>query len=313
MILVLLIGGLALLASTPLWGSMRRIHPAHRARLLGAGLVTGFVLIESGLVLWATPALLDAMSLAELAAACRRMLGGLVPGGRVGGMAAAAVLVWTTTAALVGLGRVVRSQRRYRVEPTLARAERRETHELVVLPTIQPFAYAVGGRRPQIVLTRGVVDRFPAEYVEAIMAHEMAHVRNRHHRFLMLSSGVLAAFGWIPPVRSGVDHLHLALERWADEEAAATVPDGRSSVRGAVLAMAVSMAAAVGVTGFGGPETIAERAKALAGGAPRRSPVTVTGLYAGLGALVVLAWASVGWATHPVAVAVINFGRCCHL
>lgn len=93
---------------------------------------------------------------------------------------------------------------------------------LVFVDDAVPHAYAVGGRHPHIVISRGLVSALGAAERRAVLAHETAHLRYRHHahlRVLRLTAALNPLL--VPFVRAGV----LAVERWADEETAVRVGD----------------------------------------------------------------------------------------
>ena len=312
-IIGLMLVGVAVLLSLGRWDSRPLWHPAIQARLLAVGIVSGFVLVEAGLWLWATPVMFEMVGRSDLAAECLEMLGGEVPWGRAGGMAALVAAAALTLRAGSGLIRAWRTQRRYRVERGLRSTHRGTTHDLVVLPTSQPFAYAVAGRPAQVVLTQGLIDQLPASCVNAITAHETVHLRNHHHRFLLIASAVCAALGWMPSVLRGVVQLRLALERWADEEAAHLVHQGRDGIRLALLAMANALTSPPGVAAFGGPATIAARLRALDSDPPPSAGSGLAAGYAAAGLLISGTVGVAGWAGHGLVMALADFSRCCHL
>jgi hypothetical protein len=93
---------------------------------------------------------------------------------------------------------------------------------LVFVDDITPHAYALGGRRPRIVLSRGLLRTLGGAERRAVLSHEAAHLRHRHHlhlRVLRLAAAVHPCLR--PCVPAGV----LAVERWADEETAANLGD----------------------------------------------------------------------------------------
>jgi hypothetical protein len=94
--------------------------------------------------------------------------------------------------------------------------------QLVVLPTDTPTAYAVPGRPGQIVVSAGMLRRLDADERRVLLAHERAHLRGRHHRYLRVVDLATAAVPVLDPLRRRV---RFATERWADEEAAAAVGD----------------------------------------------------------------------------------------
>ncbi|WP_260635684.1 M56 family metallopeptidase [Streptomyces angustmyceticus] len=138
--------------------------------------------------------------------------------------AAAALL----TAAALG---AVRHARRHH---TALRAARRATGahptagDLCVLPDDAPDAYALPGRPGRVVVTAGMLRALPPDEREALFAHERAHLAGRHHLFLLTTALAAACH---PLLRSLRAPLAYALERWADESAAARVGDRRLTAR----------------------------------------------------------------------------------
>ncbi len=131
-----------------------------------------------------------------------------------------------------------------------------------------PHAYAVGGRRPRIVVSSGLMRSLGAGERRAVLAHEAAHLRRRHHvhlRVLRLAAAVHPVLR--PAVRAGV----LAVERWADEEAARSLGDrtlvARSLLRAALAGNGAS--APAGVLAHSTSGDVSRRVAALLAAPPR--------------------------------------------
>jgi hypothetical protein len=99
-----------------------------------------------------------------------------------------------------------------------------------------PHAYAVGGRHPHIVVSRGLMRTLSGPERRAVLAHETAHVNHHHHRYLL---AVRLSAALYPMLRPSVPVAVLAVERWADEETAASVGD-RTLVARALLRAALA-------------------------------------------------------------------------
>lgn len=260
---VLLAGGLALLA---LPGACRRVGrtlpPPEWARLCLFALVAGTVVVQVALVLYAAPTVLGTLGLHAAATACTHLLGDFAPGGRPAGWTAAGAVTATSVLACFAVQRARRAHRAVRVEPGLGRHSAGGDYDVVVLPTAAPVAVSVAGRPGQILLSEGLAAGLPPEQVAAVIRHEAAHLRHRHHRHLLLATVLEHAFAVFPPVRRSTGALRLALERWADEEAGGGA-EPRRAVRAALLnvtgALVTPPAAA-----FSPVETVAERLDALA-------------------------------------------------
>lgn len=105
----------------------------------------------------------------------------------------------------------------------------RENHrggvEIVDAP--RPLAYAVPGRGGLIIVSRALVQLLEDRERSAVLAHEAAHVRHRHDRFLLVAAlGSAVGLGGVlgKPLRH-------ACERWADEEAARHVGSRKAVAR----------------------------------------------------------------------------------
>lgn len=107
---------------------------------------------------------------------------------------------------------------------------------LVFVDDDQPHAYAVGGRRPRIVISRGLLRSLEPAERRALLSHETAHVRHRHHLHLLVLR-LAAAIN--PLLRPFVPAGALTVERWADEETAVAVGD-RTLVAKALLRAALA-------------------------------------------------------------------------
>ena len=61
-------------------------------------------------------------------------------------------------------------------------AQHDERMRILQHPT--PTAYCIPGRQSRVVLSQGVLDALPADQLEAVVAHEDAHLRGRHDLLL---------------------------------------------------------------------------------------------------------------------------------
>lgn len=91
----------------------------------------------------------------------------------------------------------------------------------VVLADADVDAYALPGRPGRIVVTRGMLRVLSVDERRALLAHERAHLRHRHHRHVtaaVMAAAVNPLLGRLPAAMA------FSIERWADEDAARTVP-----------------------------------------------------------------------------------------
>ncbi|MEW2520006.1 M56 family metallopeptidase [Actinacidiphila alni] len=132
----------------------------------------------------------------------------------------------------VVLTALVRTARRHLVLASRARREAvaagTAAGDLTVLQDPGPDAYALPGRPGRIVVTTGMLRALGADEREALLAHERAHLAGRHHLFL---AAFALARSCHPALRALRGPLSYALERWADEAAAAAVGDRRLAAR----------------------------------------------------------------------------------
>jgi len=152
------------------------------------------------------------------------------------------LLVIATLGRLVGCGaagaRDARRVRRAQFE-RLALAGRRlrgdHGEDLVLLADDRPAAYCLpgtGGGRGTIVISSGALDLLADDQLRLVLAHERAHLRQRHHLATRLSVSLTCAFGWVPLFRLAAREVPLLLEMAADDQAMRTAgSDAAASAR----------------------------------------------------------------------------------
>jgi Zn-dependent protease with chaperone function len=176
----------------------------------------------------------------------------LPPGvGLVGGLIAALLMCSATVHSV----RVTMRARR----SSTAGAALPSASGLVLVDDSSVFAYAIPGRNPRIVASSGMLRSLSGSQRRALLAHEQAHLRHRHHVYVQLGRLAAAANPLMRPVSRAID---LAVERWADESAARAVGDPVTVAR-AVAAAALARTA-VPADALGGAQTgVVERVHAL--------------------------------------------------
>lgn len=118
----------------------------------------------------------------------------------------------------VGFVRTVRLVRQHR--------ELRMDHEhpIHVAQSHKPYAVTLPGRAGQIVISTAMVDMLDDDERRIVVAHEEAHARYRHDRYLLTAELAAAA---LPPLRTLARRVNFSIERWADEAAVAVCGDRR--------------------------------------------------------------------------------------
>ena len=87
-----------------------------------------------------------------------------------------------------------------------------------------PLAYCLPGLRPRVVLSRGVLDLLREDEVRAVLAHEDAHVVQRHDLVVLPFAAFGTAFPRLRPVRTASDQVALLVEMLADDRATRSHP-----------------------------------------------------------------------------------------
>ncbi|MFC4048813.1 M48 family metalloprotease [Actinomadura syzygii] len=176
---------------------------------------------------------------------------------------------------LAGLGAAawtaVRWTRELRAARTAAAGEPLETDV--------PIAVAVPGRDGGVLLSRGLLSRLTTRELHVVFQHETSHLRHRHHRYL--AAGLLAA-AVLPPLGALRARLRLAVERWADEDAAEAVGD-RTLVARTIAKVALAQPLAAGPGAAFADSGVVQRVEALRGTAPAKNAVTGPLLFMGNG------------------------------
>ncbi|MFI7285032.1 M56 family metallopeptidase [Micromonospora chersina] len=103
------------------------------------------------------------------------------------------------------------------------------------IPHPTPLAYSLGGAGGMTVLATCTRD-LPADQLNAVMSHERAHLRERHHLLVSAVEGLASAVPWLPLTREAPAAVRLLVELRAD--AAAVRECGQAAVRGALLSFA---------------------------------------------------------------------------
>ncbi|WP_156094061.1 M56 family metallopeptidase [Lentzea aerocolonigenes] len=115
----------------------------------------------------------------------------------------------------------------------------------------QPLAYSVAGRPSFIVATTGLTDHLSDDQVAAVLAHERAHLRGRHHALTGLADAAASAMPFVPLMRQAPAAIRVLVEMAADSAAAAA--HGAETVRSALVRVATggSPAGALGMADNG--------------------------------------------------------------
>ena len=80
-------------------------------------------------------------------------------------------------------------------------------------------AYCLPGLRSAIVVSAGTLELLDAAELAAVLAHERAHLRERHDLVLLPFAALLRAFRWAPIARQAQRAVALLVEMHADDRA----------------------------------------------------------------------------------------------
>jgi Zn-dependent protease with chaperone function len=162
--------------------------------------------------------------LSQLIGACVRRLRALyaTPGGatvaELGLVLAGAVVARTALAAVGHVRAAGRQALRHahtaglvgHLEPALG---------AVVMEHPQPTAYCVAGRCPTVIVTTGAVAALDSGQLDAVLAHERAHLAGRHHALKAAARIGRQVFPLLPLLRDAEAHVARLVELHADDTA----------------------------------------------------------------------------------------------
>jgi hypothetical protein len=244
----LVLGPLLLLAISRT--TKRRVRPAWSAWGLAAGLVAiaGATLCGVAVLAWAAFARVPAIgdigewSSSNVERATRIPLGFSL----VAAVAGVAILVRLFKVSIVQASRVRETR------AVLDAVSISATGDVVEVDDDEPYAHAITGRRPRVLVSSGMLAALGPAGLEAVIAHERSHVRH-HHSWFGLAGIFAVAIN--PLLRWPARDLNFEIERWADEDAAVTT--GRAEMlealqRAAFARLAYLPGSPNGMIGFSG-------------------------------------------------------------
>ncbi|MBD8507623.1 M56 family metallopeptidase [Hoyosella sp. G463] len=200
---------------------------------------------RAALVLWQSIALAAVLSAFSSGLAIASML--LVPGpdGRPTTSPAAEIAVlglplWLLSVAVFALTVLIGARLAYSTVRVAVRTRRRRAHhrmlvdllskgdprlsryttaDLRVLEHAEPLAYCLPGMHQRVVVSEGALDSLSPVELEAILAHERAHLRARHDLVLEAFTAVHEAFPRVVRSKSALGSVRLLIELLADDAA----------------------------------------------------------------------------------------------
>lgn len=189
----------------------------------------------------ASPAMVPVDHLRGLLHACMKVIDGAVapPANAelrlLGAALAAAVAARVCSCALAGLWSDRRQRTRHAAVLQMVGRPGRG-FDAVVVDGAEPVAYCLPGRTGRIVLTTEALGRLSGDQLSAVLAHERAHLRGRHHLLLSGAQSLARAFPVVGLFALAAEHTARLVEMRADDAAARR--HGRRSVAEALIALA---------------------------------------------------------------------------
>jgi Zn-dependent protease with chaperone function len=102
----------------------------------------------------------------------------------------------------------------------------------------QPVAYCVAGPHPTVILTTAVLQALDPDQVDAVLAHERAHLASHHHRLLAIARIGRQVLPFLPLMRVAETQITRLVEMHADDAATAGRDAGPLATALVVLAAA---------------------------------------------------------------------------
>jgi bla regulator protein blaR1 len=129
-----------------------------------------------------------------------------------------AVVARTAVAAITHL-RAVRRHALQHAETARLVGRREPTLGAVLVDHAQPAAYCVAGPQPTVVVTTGALQALDPGQLDAVLAHERAHLAYHHHRLLAIARIASQVLPFIPLARDAAIQIARLIEMHADDAA----------------------------------------------------------------------------------------------
>lgn len=195
--------------------------------------VAGLVAVAVALGVASSAVSLTAPSAAALAQSCGRLLPELSPGGWL----ILAVLAVGAVAVARGLHSLlidIQVSRRYVASLRLGRTVSVDGVSLLVIEQASPLAFCAGFLHPRIYLSRGTIEQLEIAERQAVLAHELHHLRRRDPLRILVARSLAAALFFLPVLRCSSER-YAALGELAADEAAVRKTGDRGPLAAALL------------------------------------------------------------------------------
>lgn len=158
---------------------------------------------------------------------------------------------------------------------------------ILIVPDDVPYAFALPARHGGVTVSTGALRTLDADELAGVLAHERAHLRQRHHLLSAIVTTLATHLRWIPLVAAVADAVPTYLEVAADD--AARRRAGTTALAGALLKLGTPgpqspLGATVGALNATGPDRIRHL---VAPGSGRAGALPALAIGAHLGGLAV--------------------------
>ena len=109
----------------------------------------------------------------------------------------------------------------------------------------QPAAYCVAGPHPTVILTTAALRALDPDQLDAVLAHERAHLASHHHQLLAIARIGRQILPFVPLMRVADTQITRLVEMHADD--AATAGRGRGPLATALVVLAAAAGPAPGL------------------------------------------------------------------
>jgi Zn-dependent protease with chaperone function len=109
----------------------------------------------------------------------------------------------------------------------------------------QPAAYCVAGRQPTVILTTGALRSLDPDQLDAVLAHERAHLASHHHRLLAMARIARQVLPFVPLMREADAQGTRLAEMHADDSATRSRDPGPLAAALVILATPAGPASAL--------------------------------------------------------------------
>jgi Zn-dependent protease with chaperone function len=154
--------------------------------------------------------------------------------GALGALVALGIIARITWSVSRAVAQMVRERNRHRQVLDMV-GRRDEERRIVILDSDEPAVYCLPGRRSRTVVTTAALRLLDDQQLAAVLAHERAHLTERHDLALIISQAIARAFAGLKVFRFAAGEVTRLVELRADDVAAAHTD--RLSVAEALLAV----------------------------------------------------------------------------